>query len=124
MQFWKSSLIVAPLVLTPLVPAQATCQFSPFSFFPVRNDEVQIRVTTQSGHSCTMAFKEGPGYKFTSASFLKAPPHGVLAKTGPTKFLYLPFTGYQGNDSYAVKICAIVQGRSGCSSLTYVVDVR
>ena len=73
MQFWKSSSIVAPLVLTPLVPAQATCQFSPFSFFPVRNDEVQIRVTTQSGHSCTMAFKEGPGYKFTSASFLKAP---------------------------------------------------
>jgi hypothetical protein len=34
MQFWKSSLIVAPFVLTPLVPAQAACQFSPFSFFP------------------------------------------------------------------------------------------
>jgi hypothetical protein len=114
MQFWKSSSIAATLVLTPLLPARAACQFSPFSFFPDRNDQVQIQLT----------FKEGPGYKFTSASFLKAPPHGVLAKTGPTKFLYLPFTGYQGNDSYAIKICAIVQGRSGCSSLTYVVDVR
>ena len=71
-----------------------------------------------------MAFKEGPGYKFTSASFLKGPPHGVLAKTGATKFLYLPFTGYKGQDSYAIKVCAIVQGRSGCSSLTYVVDGR
>jgi hypothetical protein len=49
---------------------------------------------------------------------------GVLAKTGATKFLYLPFTGYKGRDSYAIKVCAIVQGRSGCSSLTYVVDVR
>ena len=28
----------------------------------------------------------------------------------------------KGHDSYAIKVCAIVQGRSGCSSLTYVVD--
>ena len=106
------------------LPAEAACQFSPFSFFPDRNDRVQIQVTTQSGQSCTMAFKEGPGFKFTSAEFLKPPPHGVLAKTGETAFLYLPFDGYKGPDSYAIKICAIVQGRSGCSSLTYVVDVR
>ena len=71
-----------------------------------------------------MAFKEGPGFKFTGASFLQPPPHGVLAKTGATEFLYLPFDGYKGPDSYAIKICAIVQGRSGCSSLTYLVDVR
>ena len=71
-----------------------------------------------------MAFKEGPGFKFTSASFLTPPPHGVLAKTGETAFLYLPFDGYKGPDSYAIKICAIVQGHSGCSSLTYLVEVR
>jgi hypothetical protein len=47
-----------------------------------------------------------------------------LVKTGATKFLYLPFRDYRGHDSYAIKICAIVQGRGGCSSLTYVVDVR
>ena len=124
MSFWKSASIAAFLVATGLIPAQAACQFSPFSFFPDRNDQVQIQVTTESGQSCAMAFKQGPGYKFTSASFLKPPPHGVLAKTGATKFLYLPFKGYKGQDSYAIKICAIVQGRGGCSSLTYVVDVR
>ena len=124
MKIWKSASIAVPLMLTGLVPAQAACYFSPYSFFPDRNDQVQIQVTTESGQSCAMAFKEGPGYKFTSASFLKGPPHGVLAKTGATRFLYLPFTGYKGHDSYAIKICAIVQGRSGCSSLTYVVDVR
>ena len=53
-----------------------------------------------------------------------SPPHGVLAKTGATKFLCLPFKGYKGQDSYAIKICAIVQGRGGCSSLTCMVDVR
>ena len=124
MTFWKSASIAVPLTLTGLMPAQAACQFSPFSFSPDQNDQVQIQVTTESGQSCTMAFKEGPGYKFTSASFLKPPPRGVLAKTGATKFLYLPFKDYRGQDSYAIKICAIVRGRSGCSSLTYVVDVR
>jgi hypothetical protein len=116
--------ITATLMAAGALPAEAACQFSPFSFFPDRNDRVQIQVTTQSGQSCAMAFKEGPGFKFTSAEFLKPPPHGVLAKTGETAFLYLPFDGYKGPDSYAIKICAIVQGRSGCSSLTYVVDVR
>jgi len=116
--------IAAPLIVTGLAPAQAACQFSPYSFFPDRNDQTQIQVRTESGQSCTMAFKEGPGYKFTSASFLKPPPHGVLAKTGETKFLCLPFKGYQGQDSYAIKICAIVQRCGGCSSLTYMVDVR
>jgi hypothetical protein len=71
-----------------------------------------------------MAFKEGPGYHFTGTSFLTPPPHGVLAKTGKTSFVYIPFKDYKGPDSYAIKICAIVQGRKGCSSLSYVVDVR
>jgi hypothetical protein len=104
--------------------ANAACRFSPFEFFPDRNDHVQIQVTTDSASVCGIAFREGPGYKFTSASFLKAPPHGVLAKTGFTKFTYIPFKGYHGSDSFAIKVCAIVQGRKGCSSLTYVVEVR
>jgi hypothetical protein len=54
-----------------------------------------------------MAFKEGPGYKFTNASFLKVPPHSVSAKASATKFLYMLFKGYKGQDSYAIKICAI-----------------
>lgn len=116
--------IAASLIAAGSIPARAACQFSPFSFFPDRNDQVEIHVTTETGQSCAMAFKEGPGFKFTGASFLKPPPHGVLAQTGATEFLYLPFESYKGPDSYAIKICATVQGRSGCSSLTYLVDVR
>jgi len=115
--------LIAVFVMGSL-PARAACQFSPYSFFPDRNDHVQIKVTTQTGQSCAMAFKEGPGYHFTSASFLTSPPHGVLAKTDKTNFLYIPFKDYKGPDSYAIKICATVQGRKGCSSLTYVVDVQ
>ena len=115
--------LIAVFVMGSL-PARAACQFSPYSFFPDRSDHVQIKVTTQTGQSCAMAFKEDPGYHFTSASFLTLPPQGVLAKAGETSFLYLPFKDYKGPDSYAIKVCATVHGRKGCSSLTYVVDVQ
>jgi hypothetical protein len=59
------------------MPARADCQFSPVSFFPDGNDHVQIQVTTQTGQSCAVAFKESPGYHFTGTSFLTPPPHGV-----------------------------------------------
>ena len=114
MKIWQSAVIAVPLTLTGLTHAEAACYFSPYSFFPDRNDQVRIQVTTDSGQSCAMAFKEGPGYKFTSASFLKPPPHGVLAKTAATEFVYMPLTGYKGHDSYTIKVCAIVQERSGC----------
>jgi hypothetical protein len=124
MGLWQSTAMGAAAALAIMSPAKAECRFIPYSFFPDRNDSVEIRVTTDAGQGCGMAFKEGPGYRFTGASIIKAPPHGVLAKTGPTKFLYLPFKGYRGEDSYAIRICAVVQGRSGCSLLTYVVEVR
>jgi hypothetical protein len=77
-----------------------------------------------AGTFCTIAFQEGPGYKFSSASFSKAPPHGVLAKTGATSFAYRPFDGYRGPDSYSLRLCATVRGKNGCSTLTYRVGVR
>lgn len=104
--------------------AHAECHFAPFSFFPDRNDHVNVAVVADAGSSCAMAFKEGPGYQFTSASFVKAPPHGVLAKTGPTSFLYRPFDGYRGHNSYSIRLCAIVGTKRGCSTLTYHVEIR
>jgi hypothetical protein len=104
--------------------ARADCHFLPVSFFPDRNDAVDIAVTADTGSYCAMKFLEGPGYKFTSATFGKAPPHGILAQTGPTAFLYRSFDGYHGPDSYSLRICADVRGKSGCSTLTYHVEVR
>jgi hypothetical protein len=124
MKIWESALIAVPLMVTGFIPAEAACYFSPYNFFPDRNDQVQIQVTTESGQSCAVAFKEGPGYKFTSASFLRGRRTACWPRPARPNFLYLPFTGYKGPDSCAIKLCAIVQGRSGCSSLSYVVDVR
>lgn len=113
----------AALLMLPSL-AHAECKFSPFSFFPDRNDHVDVAVVADAGSFCAMKFREGPGYHFTSAAFERAPPHGVLAQTGPTSFLYRPFDNYRGHDSYAVKICAVVGGKSGCSILTYNVELQ
>ena len=105
--------------------AKADCHFSPFAFFPERNDHVHVGVVAESRSFCAMAFKEGPGYTFTSASFGKAPPHGVLAKTGATSFAYRSFDNYHGPDQYSVKLCAEKSdGRKGCSTLIYDVTVQ
>ncbi|MGP0059325.1 MAG: hypothetical protein ACLPID_08580 [Beijerinckiaceae bacterium] len=118
-------LAIATMLAASLsLEARAECHFAPVSFFPDRNDKADIAVTTDNISFCAMKFLEGPGYKFTSATFGKAPPHGVLAQTGPTAFLYHSFDGYHGSDSYSIRICADVRGKSGCSTLTYHVEVR
>ena len=104
--------------------ARADCRFAPVSFFPERNDAVDIAVVADPSSYCAMKFQEGPGYRFTSASFGKAPPHGILAQTGPTSFVYRSFDGFHGADSYSLRICADVRGKSGCSTLTYHVEIR
>ena len=71
-----------------------------------------------------MAFAEGPGYTFTKASTVKGPANGILVKTGRTSFTYLPVGSFTGETSYAIKLCATVHGRSGCSTLNYGVQVE
>ena len=79
---FRSTAGAIALLAMGFMPASAACQFSPFSFFPDRNDTVEIRVRTEPGQPCSMAFSEGPGYRFTKASFVKGPANGILAKTG------------------------------------------
>ena len=104
--------------------ARAECTFSPFSFFPDRNDTVHVQVSTDSESYCDNSFREGPGYRFTNVSVTKAPRHGLIATVGPNHFAYHPFSNYQGNDQYSIRACAIVGQRKGCSTLIYEVMVR
>jgi hypothetical protein len=41
--------------------AQAKCSFSPYAFFPDRNDLVRIHVQTDAESFCDNSFREGPG---------------------------------------------------------------
>ena len=52
---------ILAIVMSGCLPARAECRFSPFSFFPDRNDAVQISVETDPAHACTMGFKAGTG---------------------------------------------------------------
>lgn len=121
----RGSLAVV-LLTTLLLPgaARAGCQFSPFAFFPDRNDTVDVDVHVTAGSTCVMGFREGPGYHFTSADFVSGPSLGILAQTGATQFTYYTLRERKGSDSYAIKICAVVHGHKGCSILRYNAEVE
>lgn len=124
---WRTGGAVAAVLLaTCLLPgvARAACQFSPYAFFPDRNDTVDIAVRVSAGAPCVMGFQEGPGYHFTGAHFLSGPSLGILAKTGPTQFTYFTVRERTGADHYEVKICATVRGRNGCSTLRFNAEVE
>lgn len=108
----------------PLSGATAGCAFSPYAFFPDRNDRVRIQVQTDAESFCDNSFREGPGYRFTSVTVAKLPRHGVIATLGESHFAYHAFANYRGPDEYVIRACADVAGRRGCSELTYEIAVR
>ena len=102
----------------------AVCSFSPYAFFPDRNDRVQIQVQTDAESFCDNSFREGPGYRFTSVTVATPPKHGVIATLGENHFAYHAFAHTHGPDEYVIRACADVGGRLGCSKLTYEIVVR
>jgi len=118
-----AAVLAAPL-LTAAASARAECAMSPYAFFPDRNDHVQISMETDDKSFCDNSFREGPGYRFTSVTLAKAPPHGVVATLGPNHFAYHAMANYRGPDQYTIRACAIVGARKGCSTLVYNVTVR
>jgi hypothetical protein len=118
------SLIVAIPLLIVAGGAHAECKFSPFSFFPDRNDVVHVQVTAPPNSFCDNSFREGPGYSFTKVTVVKPPPHGLVATLGPNHYAYHALPGYTGGDQYMIRACAKVGARSGCSTLIYDVTVE
>jgi len=104
--------------------AMAGCSFSPYAFFPDRNDRVQVQVQTDAESFCDNSFREGPGYHFTSVKVATLPKHGLIATLGENHFAYHPLANYHGPDEYVIRACAIVGMRRGCSKLTYKIIVQ
>ena len=120
----KRILVAAAIAAFGSGAAKAACSLSPFAFFPDRNDRVEVTEVTDGESFCDNSFREGPGYRFTDVSVIKAPPHGLIATLGPNHFAYHALPNYRGSDQYAIRACAIVGERKGCSTLIYNVTVR
>jgi len=112
------------LFVTPHSGAIARCSFSPYSFFPDRNDSVRILVQTDMESFCDNSFREGPGYHLTSVAVASLPKRGLIATLGENHFAYHAFANYHGPDEYVIRACAVVGERNGCSKLTYQVVVH
>jgi hypothetical protein len=124
MRLAYAMLMAAAIVALCPVAAHAACSFSPFAFFPDRNDRVEIAAATDSESFCDNSFREGSGYRFTDITVIKAPPHGLIATLGSNHFAYHAMPNFKGGDQYAIRACAIVGDRKGCSTLIYNVTVK
>jgi hypothetical protein len=121
---WKSIVLAVLLTASGAIGARAECVFSPYEFFPDRNDVVHIAVASDGKGSCDLSFREGPGYRFTDVRPKVYPPHGIIATLGLNHFEYFPKPDFKGGDQFIVRACAIVGGRKGCSTLIYDVTIR
>jgi hypothetical protein len=121
---WKSMGFAAFLFAFGAVDASAECVFSPFEFFPDRNDVVHVAVESNGKGLCDISFREGPGYRFTDVRANRFPPHGIIAALSRNHYAYAPLPDFKGRDQFVVRACAIVGERKGCSTLIYDVTVR
>ncbi len=112
------------VALLSVATARAECSFSPYAFFPDRNDRVRVVVETDAVSFCDNSFREGPGYHFTKVSVVQVPPHGLIATLGPNHFAYHALPNFSGPDRYTIRACATVGARKGCYTLIYDVRVR
>jgi hypothetical protein len=55
---WKSMGFAASLIAFSAVDARAECVFSPFEFFPDRNDVVHVGVESNGKGLCDISFRE------------------------------------------------------------------
>jgi len=121
----KSLVAAAPLLLIAAAsPGRAACLLHAHEFFPERNDRVHVRVETDTKSFCDNSFREGPGYRFTDVSLVKASRQGLVATLGPNHFEYHAFPNRSGSDQYTIRACATVGERRGCSTLIYEVTIR
>ena len=105
------------LIAFSAVDARAECVFSPFEFFPDRNDVVHVAVESNGKGLCDISFREGPGYRFTDVRANRLPPHGIIATLGRNHYAYAPLPDFKGRDQFMFRACAIVGERKGCSTL-------
>ncbi len=114
------------LALSTVLPASAWagCEVSNFSFDLTGASKTSI-VKVDSGDSCSVFFRAGGQYSFSSLTLTEKPSHGTVAKDGRFSFSYEPKAGFRGKDMFALELCGAhgIRGK-GCVTLRYDVTVR
>jgi hypothetical protein len=64
------------------------------------------------------------GMVLESVAIVTKPQYGSLIRPSKSSFHYKPRAGFKGLDSFGLKICGRQNGRSGCATVTYSVNVK
>ncbi|WP_342359386.1 hypothetical protein [Terrarubrum flagellatum] len=122
----KSSLFAAIALggLFSLVSGYAAAECKTGPLRPLYQGETLTRaVQIWKGRTCVHFFNAfGGTTPLRSGQITQNPGHGVLQKTGLTRFSYAAAAGYKGGDSYAVRVCR--GDGSACTNVVYDVTIQ
>lgn len=81
-------------------------------------------MTPLSGRPCVVRVGAWSGVVFEGIRIVAQPRNGTVQATGRSGAIYRSRDGFRGADTFSARLCANVQGRSGCVVLDFAVDVR
>jgi hypothetical protein len=99
------------------------CERTPFHFKASQSEPVTTPERIAGNSVCVHDYVANDG-TLTRASIQDEPSNGTLTQLGKVKFRYVPHPGFRGSDSYTIEVCGEMNGRSGCSALTYEVTIE
>jgi len=105
-------------------PVQPACNKSHVQFDVTQSEAATVEETIVGGASCEDSFVGRGSTQLTGASISSSPSNGTLQQISDLKFRYQPHKGFRGSDGYAVQVCGEGNNGSGCSTITYEVNVE
>jgi hypothetical protein len=82
-----------------------------------------MRIRAQANSSCSANFRAGGNMIFKRLYLVSPPQHGTIQLIEGGKYIYTTRAGYQGSDSFMLRICGNEGGYDGCADLQYAVAI-
>jgi hypothetical protein len=103
--------------------ALADCVTSGTSFYVAQNDGITYDMVVTHDGRCEGGYRSG-GTSFTSATITENPINGTIQTNGISNYIYTARLGFKGQDRFKLRICGKNLAGSGCSIITYNLDVK
>jgi hypothetical protein len=81
-------------------------------------------IQTKVGAACDGAFRSGGNTSFKRLLLVSPPQHGSISLRQGGYYTYRPNAGFQGADSFQMRVCGTEGAIEGCADLQYTATVN
>jgi hypothetical protein len=83
-----------------------------------------MSIQTKVGTACDGAFRSGGNTSFKNLVLVSPPQHGSVSLRQGGYYTYRPNAGFQGADSFQMRVCGTEGTIQGCADLHYTATVN